>query len=330
MSTPFAGTGARWEGHEGRHPLLRGAADRVSRHPLRSHDTSYRPPGRLPRRRSSRPRTRAVARLRADRQAPRVAQRRSSSPGIRLHASSRARSSTPTSALSGPDACAWALLGASARTPAATPVHSRPVDLDVVFLGTSGSAPTAQRAASATLVRRGGDRLLVDCGEGTQRQLLRSDIGLDRPRGRAPDPFPRRPLSRPARMLKTFALRGRELPLTLYGPGLRDLLGSAAARLRKAAVPLETVELRRNVIARDDYAIRRSLSTTAASARLPDHGSAAARSLRCRRRRTHWACRPGASAAPCSAARPSTSTRREICRSRSRAGSTWTLTRPHR
>ena len=52
------------------------------------------------------------------------------------------------------------------------------MDLDVVFLGTAGSMPTAQRAPAALLVRRGGDRLLFDCGEGTQRQLLRSSVGL--------------------------------------------------------------------------------------------------------------------------------------------------------
>ena len=52
------------------------------------------------------------------------------------------------------------------------------VDLDVVFLGTAGSTPTARRAPAATLIRRGGDRILLDCGEGTQRQLLRSQIGL--------------------------------------------------------------------------------------------------------------------------------------------------------
>ena len=52
------------------------------------------------------------------------------------------------------------------------------MDLDLLFLGTAGSAPTAARGASSTLLRRGGDRLLVDCGEGTQRQLLRSDAGL--------------------------------------------------------------------------------------------------------------------------------------------------------
>ena len=48
----------------------------------------------------------------------------------------------------------------------------------MLFRSTSGSAPTAQRSTSATLIRRGGDRVLFDCGEGTQRQLLRSDAGL--------------------------------------------------------------------------------------------------------------------------------------------------------
>jgi ribonuclease Z len=52
------------------------------------------------------------------------------------------------------------------------------VDLDVVFLGTAASMPTAQRSPAALLVRRGSERLLFDCGEGTQRQLQRSAIGL--------------------------------------------------------------------------------------------------------------------------------------------------------
>ena len=51
------------------------------------------------------------------------------------------------------------------------------MDLDVVFLGTSGSMPTAGGAPAALLVRRGGERLLFDCAEGTQRQLLRSTSG---------------------------------------------------------------------------------------------------------------------------------------------------------
>jgi ribonuclease Z len=129
------------------------------------------------------------------------------------------------------------------------------VDLDVVFLGTSGSTPTAQRSTAATLVRRGGDRLLVDCGEGTQRQLLRSDIGLVE----LEDVFlthlhADHYLGLPG-MLKTFALRGRELPLTVYGPrGLRDLLASLRRVFGKLTYPLETIELAPgDALARDGY-----------------------------------------------------------------------------
>ena len=88
--------------------------------------------------------------------------------------------------------------------------RSAPVDLDLVFLGTSASAPTASRGASATLLRRGGDRLLVDCGEGTQRQLLRSDAGLvDLEDVFLTHLHADHVLGLPG-MLKTFALRGRE------------------------------------------------------------------------------------------------------------------------
>lgn len=46
------------------------------------------------------------------------------------------------------------------------------------LLGTSSAQPTIQRGLSATAVSIYGDRLLVDCGEGTQRQLLRFGVGL--------------------------------------------------------------------------------------------------------------------------------------------------------
>lgn len=132
------------------------------------------------------------------------------------------------------------------------------MNLDVVFLGTSGSAPTAQRATSATLIRRGGDRLLIDCGEGTQRQLLRSDVGLvDLEEVFLTHFHADHYLGLPG-MLKTFALRGRDVPLTLYAPsGLSDLLASLRRVFGKLTYPLETVELAPgDVIARADYEIR--------------------------------------------------------------------------
>jgi ribonuclease Z len=50
----------------------------------------------------------------------------------------------------------------------------------LTFLGTSASVPSAGRNHPGLLVEAGGDRILVDCGEGTQRQLLRSGAGFRR------------------------------------------------------------------------------------------------------------------------------------------------------
>ena len=93
------------------------------------------------------------------------------------------------------------------------------MDLDLVFLGTSASMPTAQRAPAAFLVRRGGERLLFDCAEGTQRQLQRSTVGLPDLEEIFLTHFHADHFLGLPGMLKTFALRGRdEVPLTVYGP----------------------------------------------------------------------------------------------------------------
>jgi ribonuclease Z len=119
------------------------------------------------------------------------------------------------------------------------------VDLDLVFLGTSGSMPTAQRAPTALLIRRGGERILIDCGEGTQRQLLRSEVGLVELRDVFVSHYHADHYLGLPGMLKTFALRGRELPLTVYGPpGLRDLFGSLRRIFGRLTYELELVELR--------------------------------------------------------------------------------------
>ena len=118
------------------------------------------------------------------------------------------------------------------------------MELDVVFLGTSGSLPTAKRALPALLVRRGGDRLLFDCSEGTQRQLLRSDVGLIELEEVFLTHFHADHYLGLPGMLKTYALRGREVPLTVYGPrGLRELLGTLRRIFGRLTYPVEMVEL---------------------------------------------------------------------------------------
>src|SRR4029077_14289121 len=129
------------------------------------------------------------------------------------------------------------------------------MDLDLVFLGTAGSMPTAQRAPAALLVRRGGDRLLFDCGEGTQRQLLQSSVGLVDLHEVFLTHFHADHFLGLPGMLKTFALRGRDAPLVIYGPpGLRELFDVLRRVVGRLPYPLELAELRGgDTLERDGY-----------------------------------------------------------------------------
>jgi ribonuclease Z len=117
------------------------------------------------------------------------------------------------------------------------------MDLSVTFLGTGGAVPSARRSTASVLVSRGGERLLFDCGEGTQRQMQRS-LGLvqvDRIHLTHfhADHF----LGLPG-LLKTYDLTDRQAPLVVYGPrGLRDLFKTLGRLIGKIGFDLELVEL---------------------------------------------------------------------------------------
>jgi ribonuclease Z len=51
---------------------------------------------------------------------------------------------------------------------------------EILFLGTSASAPSAKRGLAGQIVSHNEYRFLIDCGEGTQRQILQSGIGFKR------------------------------------------------------------------------------------------------------------------------------------------------------
>ena len=130
------------------------------------------------------------------------------------------------------------------------------MDLSLVFLGTSGAVPTAQRGPSGLLLIRGGERLLFDCGEGTQRQLMRS-VGLARiSRIFLTHLHGDHYLGLPG-LLKTMSLQGREEPLELYGPtGLEEMLQMAQRMFGRSQFPLLVSEvIPGEVIDCDGYAI---------------------------------------------------------------------------
>jgi ribonuclease Z len=118
------------------------------------------------------------------------------------------------------------------------------MDVSLFFAGTAGSVPTARRGLPALLLRAGGERLLFDCGEGTQQQLLRSvglpDVGAVFVTHFHLDHW----LGLPG-MIKTFDLRARERPLSVYGPpGLERLLAHVMRPvIGRTGYPLELVEL---------------------------------------------------------------------------------------
>ncbi|MBV9167284.1 MAG: ribonuclease Z [Solirubrobacterales bacterium] len=117
------------------------------------------------------------------------------------------------------------------------------MDLSIFFAGTAGSVPTARRGMPALLLRRGGERVLFDCGEGTQRQLVGtvgladlSDIFITHYHA---DHW----LGLPG-LLKTFDLRAREKPLRIHGPrGLRELLAIVVRAVGRVRFELALREL---------------------------------------------------------------------------------------
>jgi ribonuclease Z len=117
------------------------------------------------------------------------------------------------------------------------------MDLSLFFAGTAGSVPTARRGLPALLLRAGGDRILFDCGEGTQQQLLRS-VGLPELDVIFITHYHLDHWLGIIGILKTFDLRGRDRPLTVYGPpGLKALLDAMRPAWGRVTYPLSLEEL---------------------------------------------------------------------------------------
>ncbi len=130
------------------------------------------------------------------------------------------------------------------------------MDLSAFFVGTAGSIPTPRRGLPSVLVRRGGDRILFDCGEGTQRQLV-SSVGLAELTEVFITHFHADHWLGLPGLLKTFDLRARERPLAIHGPaGVRELITLALRVAGRVRFPLELIELAPgDVLERDGYRI---------------------------------------------------------------------------
>jgi|SRR5689334_3994325 len=117
------------------------------------------------------------------------------------------------------------------------------MDLSAIFLGTGGSVPSARRSTASVMLIRGGQRMMFDCGEGTQRQLQRS-LGLSQVSEVYLTHFHADHILGLPGLLKTYDLTGREEPLTIYGPrGLRDLFKTLGRIIGRTDYGIDLVEI---------------------------------------------------------------------------------------
>lgn len=129
--------------------------------------------------------------------------------------------------------------------------------IQVTFLGTSAAVPTVERNVSALMIQREGESLLFDCGEGTQRQLMRYGTGFS-----INDLFFTHyhadHILGLAGLLRTMGLQGRTAPLHLHGPkgAERELPPLVLLGMERPRFPVEIHELpSEGALDRGEYSI---------------------------------------------------------------------------
>jgi ribonuclease Z len=131
------------------------------------------------------------------------------------------------------------------------------MSLSVTFLGTSASRPTVERGVSAVALVREGETMLVDCGEGTQRQMMRYGVSFN-----LGDilftHFHTDHFLGVLGLLRTLTLQDRKEPMRLYGPkGAVQMMKRAdGLGVERLTFPIEIIEVTPgDAIKRKDYSI---------------------------------------------------------------------------
>jgi ribonuclease Z len=127
--------------------------------------------------------------------------------------------------------------------------------LTLTFLGTSAARPTVERGVSSMAVTREGETFLFECGEGTQRQMMRYGVGFTLSEIFVSH-FHADHFLGVIGLVRTLGLQGREEPLHLYGPrGAKRYLGEAVQLgVERTPFEIEILELDPgDVLKRSEY-----------------------------------------------------------------------------
>jgi ribonuclease Z len=124
------------------------------------------------------------------------------------------------------------------------------MSLTVIFLGTAGSVPTSQRALPTLLVRRKGEYLMFDCGEGTQRQMIKAKLSFHRKMKIFITHMHGDHMLGLPGLLQTMSMMNREHSLKIYGPeGISNFINSVKKSVQFGLTfPVEIFEVRKDGI----------------------------------------------------------------------------------
>ncbi len=119
------------------------------------------------------------------------------------------------------------------------------MSLYVIFLGTAGSIPTPDRSLPATAIRRKGELILFDCGEGLQRQMIRAGVGFHRKTTVLITHMHGDHLLGLPGLFQTMSLLDRERKLEIYGPlGIKAFVNAIRQTVQFALTfPIEIAEI---------------------------------------------------------------------------------------
>lgn len=122
----------------------------------------------------------------------------------------------------------------------------------VIFLGTSGSMPTQNRSSASLVIKRKGEVLMFDCGEGTQRRMVEAHIGFRRSMKIFISHLHGDHVLGLPGLLQTMTLLQREKVLELYGPiGLHDFIMAFSRVLGNTSFPVKIFEIQLHGIIHD-------------------------------------------------------------------------------
>ncbi|MGB9854056.1 MAG: ribonuclease Z [Candidatus Bathyarchaeales archaeon] len=134
------------------------------------------------------------------------------------------------------------------------------MSLEVVFLGTAGSIPTSKRSLPAVLIKRKGEQIMFDCGEGVQRQMITAKLGFHRKmKIFVTHMHGDHVLGLPG-LIQTMALLDRNEKLEVYGPlGIRKFIESIRETVQFALtfpIEIHEVEETGTLCEEEDYAVQ--------------------------------------------------------------------------